>query len=192
MKTSRPAIFFDRDGVLNKEVGNLKNIKDFVLLEGAAKSIKKVNQSHFYAVVITNQPVIAKGFCTLEELLLIHKKMETELSKGGAKLDGIYFCPHHPEKGFEGENKKYKIHCVCRKPKLGMIRQAVKDLNIDLKKSFMIGDRTVDCQMALRAGIKFIGVKTGYGLKDKQYSFKFKPLVVKDVSSAINHILKNT
>lgn len=186
----RPAIFLDRDGVINKEVGDLRNVKDFVLLPGVARSIKKINQSNFYVVVVTNQPVIAKGFCKLEEVLRIHKKMETELSKGRAKLDGIYFCPHHPEKGFEGENKKYKIHCVCRKPKLGMIRQAVKDLNIDLKKSFMIGDRTVDCQMSVRAGLKFIGVKTGYGLKDKQYSFKFKPLIVKDANFAINKILK--
>ena len=192
LKIKRPAIFLDRDGVINKEVGNLKNIEDFILIPGVARSIKKVNHTNFYTVLITNQPVVAKGFCTLKELLLIHKKMEAELSKAGAKLDGIYFCPHHPDKGFSGENKKYKINCVCRKPKLGMIRQAVRNLNIDLKKSFMIGDSTIDCQMSVRAGIKFIGVKTGYGLKDKQYSFKFKPLIVKDVNHAINKILKKS
>ena len=192
MKARRPAIFLDRDGVLNQEVGNLYNIKDFVLLDGVAEAIKKLNRSHFYAVVITNQPVVAKGFCTLKELWLIHRKMETELAKGGAKLDGIYFCPHHPDKGFEGENKKYKIRCACRKPGVGMIRQAVKDLNIDLKNSVMVGDATIDCQTAVGAGIQFIGVKTGHGLKDKKYTFKFKPRMAKDVNAAVNYILKKT
>ena len=192
LKTNRPAIFLDRDGVLNREVGNLSNIEDFILIPKVAKAIKKINQADFYAVVITNQPVIAKGFCTWKELLDIHKKMETELLKEGAKLDAIYFCPHHPDKGFEGEVKKYKIDCNCRKPKHGMILRAAADLNIDLKKSVMIGDSTTDREMSLRAGVGFVGVKTGHGLKDNQYLFKSKPVMAGDLNSAVNKILKST
>lgn len=187
----RPAIFLDRDGVINKEVGDLRRLKDFVLLPGAAKAIKLINQSGFYAIVVTNQPVVAKGFCSLDELSEIHKKMETLLGRKGAWLDGIYFCPHHPDKGFTGENKKYKIVCECRKPALGLLKEVVKDFNIDLPNSWMVGDSSRDAKTAENAKIKFVGVKTGHAMKDG--IFKLKPgfPVVKNLLQAINYIARH-
>ncbi len=184
----KPAIFLDRDGVINKEVGDLRNIRDFKLLPKTAEAIKKINYSGYYAVVVTNQPVAAKGFCSYEDILNFHKKMETLLAQQGAKLDAIYFCPHHPDKGFPGENKKYKIVCSCRKPKIGMIRQASGDLNIDLKNSYFVGDSNRDAQAAKNAGIKFVGVRTGYGSKDvdfKQLNKSVKAVLKKDLLSAV-------
>lgn len=190
LAVKRPAVMLDRDGVINREVGNLRRLEDFVLLPGAAKAIKKINQSGYYAVVASNQPVVAKGFCSLEYLLEIHKKMETLLGQKGAFLDAVYFCPHHPDKGFPGENRQYKIECECRKPKLGMFIQAVKDLNIDIKNSYMIGDRTPDAEFARRAGLKFVGVKTGDALKDGKYRLKKHTFVAKNLLEAVDKILK--
>ena len=191
LRTKRPAIFLDRDGVINKEVGNLRRAEDFILLPNAAKAIRKINQTGYYAVVISNQPVVAKGFCTMDELLEINKKMETLLGIEGAKLDAVYFCPHHPDKGFPGENKKYKVVCGCRKPKTGMIQNAKKNFNIDLKRSIMVGDSTRDSRLAENLGIKFFGVKTGEALKDNKYELRKKPKVYKDLFAVVNAVIKN-
>ena len=126
------AVFLDRDGTINKEVNFLTNIDDLELLPGAAEAIKKINSSGYLAIVVTNQPVIARGEVTLPQLNEIHAKLETLLGREGAYIDGLYFCPHHPDKGFEGERLEYKRECDCRKPKAGMILQAAKDVNIDL------------------------------------------------------------
>lgn len=146
------AIFLDRDGTINKYVGFLRNIDDFELIDGAADAIKKINDSGYLAIVITNQPVIARGEVSLEELDEIHRKMETLLGQKGAYLDGIYYCPHHPDKGFEGERIEYKIDCDCRKPKPGLIFKAAKDFNIDLASSYMIGDGENDVLCGKNAG----------------------------------------
>ena len=148
------AIFLDRDGTINKSVGFLTNINDFELEEGAAEAIKKINNSGYLAIVITNQPVIARGEVTLEELDEIHNKMERLLGEQGAYLDAIYYCPHHPDKGFVGERIEYKIICDCRKPKPGMILNASKDYNIDLEQSYMIGDHKNDILCGKNAGCK--------------------------------------
>lgn len=146
------AIFLDRDGTINKYVGFLRNIDDFELIDGAADAIKKINDSGYLAIVITNQPVIARGEVSLEELDEIHRKMETLLGQKGAYLDGIYYCPHHPDKGFTGERIEYKIDCDCRKPKPGLIFKAAKDFNIDLASSYMIGDGESDVLCGKNAG----------------------------------------
>lgn len=185
-----PAIFFDRDGVINEEVDNVRNVEDVKLLKKSTVALRKVNNSLFLVVVISNQPQAAKGLCTIDVLKNINKKVETLLGNEGVKIDGLYFCPHHPEKGFPGENKKYKVICECRKPKTKMISQAVKDFNINLNKSYMIGDTTSDAMTAKNAGIPFIGVKTGYGCKDRKYSIEI-PLVVNDIKDAVNFILKD-
>ena len=148
------AIFLDRDGTINKYVGFLRNIDEFELIEGVSEAIKQINQSGYLAIVVTNQPVIARGEVTWEELHEIHKKMETLLGKDGAYIDGIYICPHHPDKGFEGERPEYKIDCDCRKPKPGLLLQAAKDFNIDLSQSVMIGDSENDLQAGNNAGCK--------------------------------------
>ena len=140
LRNKQKAIFLDRDGTINKYVGFLRNIDDFELLPTVAEAIKLINRSGYLAIVVTNQPVIARGEVTFAELDEIHNKMETLLGADGAYLDGIYFCPHHPDKGFEGEVAELKIQCDCRKPKPGMLLQAAKDFNIDLEQSYMIGD----------------------------------------------------
>ena len=146
LKNRQKAIFLDRDGTINKYVGFLRNIDDFELLPGAAEAIRAINRSGYLAIVITNQPVIARGEVTLPALEEIHNKMETLLGQQGAYLDGIYFCPHHPDKGFPGEIPALKIECDCRKPKPGMLLQAAKDFNIDLSASWMIGDGKNDIE----------------------------------------------
>lgn len=140
LKNKQRAIFLDRDGTINKYVGFLRNINDFELLPGVAEAIRKINESGYLAIVITNQPVIARGEVTWDQLQEIHNKMETLLGKEGAYLDDIYFCPHHPDKGFEGEIPELKIDCDCRKPKPGLFFKAAEDFNIDLSQSWMVGD----------------------------------------------------
>ena len=154
LTNKQKAIFLDRDGTINKYVGFLRNIDDFELIEGVAEAIKLINQSGYLAIVVTNQPVIARGEVTWEELNEIHKKMATLLGKEGAYVDGIYICPHHPDKGFEGERQEYKIDCDCRKPKPGLLLQAAKDFNIDLSESYMIGDSHRDVEAGENAGVK--------------------------------------
>jgi len=152
LKQKQKAVFLDRDGTLNKEVGFCHSSEDFELLPRTVENIRKINESGYLAVVVTNQPVIARGEMSFEELDRMHRKLETELGKAGAWLDGIYFCPHHPDSGFEGEVKELKIVCDCRKPKPGMLLQAAKDMNIDLSASIMIGDSDRDVQAGENAG----------------------------------------
>ena len=155
------AIFLDRDGTINKYVGFLKNIDDFELLPGVSEAIRRINQSGYLCIVVTNQPVIARGDVTYEELDEIHNKMETLLGLEGAYIDGLYFCPHHPHKGYEGEIPELKIDCECRKPKPGMLLQAAKDFNIDLTQSFMIGDGENDIIAGNSAGCKSVLICSG-------------------------------
>ena len=153
-------IFLDRDGTINKYVGFLTDINDFELLKDSASAIKKINDSDYLCIVVTNQPVIARGEVTFDELKEIHNKMETLLGKEGAYLDAIYYCPHHPDSGFEGEIKELKIECDCRKPKPGMLLKAAKDFNIDLTSSYMIGDSDNDVAAGRNAGCKCIKIDT--------------------------------
>jgi D-glycero-D-manno-heptose 1,7-bisphosphate phosphatase len=159
LKNKQKAIFLDRDGTINKYVGFLRNIDEFELCEGVGEAIKKINDSGYLAIVATNQPVIARGEVTYEQLNDIHNKMETLLGQEGAYVDGIYFCPHHPHKGYEGEVPQLKIDCDCRKPKAGMLFKAAEDFNIDLSQSWMVGDGENDILCGKNAGCKtaFIG-----------------------------------
>lgn len=154
LKNKQKAIFLDRDGTINKYVGFLRNIEDFELLPGVAEAIKRINESGYLAIVITNQPVIARGEVTWEQLDEIHNKMGTLLGQEGSYLDDIYFCPHHPDKGFEGEIPELKINCDCRKPKPGLLIKAAEDFNIDLSRSWMVGDGKNDILAGKNAGCK--------------------------------------
>lgn len=154
LHNKQKAIFLDRDGTINKYVGFLRNIDDFELIDGAAEAIKLINQSGYLAIVVTNQPVIARGEVTWEQLNEIHRKMQTLLGREGAYIDGIYICPHHPDKGFAGERPEYKFDCDCRKPKPGLLLKAAKDFNIDLFQSYMIGDSERDVQAGINAHCK--------------------------------------
>lgn len=154
LRNKQKAIFLDRDGTINKYVGYLRTPEQFELLDGVGEAIRKINLSGYLAIVVTNQPVIARGEVTVDGLQEIHNKMETMLGKEGAYLDGVYYCPHHPDKGFAGEVEELKIVCECRKPKAGLLLQAAKDFNIDLSQSWMIGDSENDVLAGRNAGCK--------------------------------------
>ncbi|KKQ68425.1 MAG: hypothetical protein A2626_00680 [Candidatus Nealsonbacteria bacterium RIFCSPHIGHO2_01_FULL_38_55] len=189
LKNKRGAIFLDRDGVINQEIGQLSKIEDLKIYDFASEAIKKINDSDYLAIIITNQPMIAKGFMTEADLNKIHKKMETELGRNGAKIDAIYYCPHHPEKGFSGEIPELKIKCDCRKPNTGLIQKAVLDFNLDLNKCFFIGDSSGDAKTAENAKINFIGVKTGYSCHDGKYQINQEIPLYENLLEAIKTIL---
>jgi D-glycero-D-manno-heptose 1,7-bisphosphate phosphatase len=160
------AVFLDRDGTINIFNDFITRPEDFELIGSAAEAIKKINSLGYLAIVITNQPIIARGEVDFETLDCIHNKMETELGKHGAYIDDLFYCPHHPDKGFLGERPEYKIDCDCRKPKPGMILQAAEKYNIDLSKSYMVGDDKRDTQAGISAGCIPIYLTNGKPLED--------------------------
>jgi histidinol-phosphate phosphatase family protein len=170
LATPQRAVFLDRDGTLIPDRDCLRSAADLELLPGVAEAVHQLNLAGWRTVVVTNQPVIAKGFCDEAELQNIHNKLESLLGLEHAFLDRIYFCPHHPEKGFPGERVELKIHCDCRKPKTGLVQKAVTELNIDLSQSWFVGDTTTDVQTAKNAGVKSILLRTGYGGADAKHA----------------------
>jgi histidinol-phosphate phosphatase family protein len=189
--TPQPAVFLDRDGTLVKEVGGLTSPEQLELLPGAAAAVYELNHRGIRAVMVSNQPVVAKGFSTESEVEIAHRKLQTLLGREHAFLDRIYYCPHHPEKGFAGERPELKIDCECRKPKPGMIVQAARDLNLDLKSSWMVGDTTVDIETARNAGLKSVLVRTGHGGADRK--FPIQPTFMgENVLDAVQQILART
>jgi histidinol-phosphate phosphatase family protein len=169
LHTAQRAVFLDRDGTLVREVNGLTSPEQLELLPGAAAAVRELNHHGWLAVLITNQPVVAKGFCTEADMAVIHDKLETLLGREHAYLDRIYWCPHHPEKGFAGERPDLKMDCQCRKPKPGMVLQAVRDLNLDINACWLIGDSTTDLETAKNAGLKSILVRSGHGGKDDKF-----------------------
>jgi D,D-heptose 1,7-bisphosphate phosphatase len=170
LATAKPAIFIDRDGTLVKQDTDYVRLPEEIKLEeGAGEAIRLINDSDYLAILVTNQPVIARGEVSEEGLRQIHNKMEQDLGQSHAYLDAIYFCPHHPDKGFAGERPGYKIICNCRKPEAALITRAVGDLSIDLANSWFVGDTTTDMMTAKKAGVKSVLVKTGVGGNDNKY-----------------------
>ena len=167
LKNKQKAIFLDRDGTINKYVGFLRDIDDFELLPDVSQAIKRINAAGYLAIVVTNQPVIARGEVSYQQLDEIHKKMETLLGNDGAYIDAIYFCPHHPHRGYKGEIEELKINCDCRKPKAGMLIKAANDFNIDLKQSWMVGDGENDIKAGKNAGCKTALIGQGNFSQDK-------------------------
>lgn len=163
LKNPQKAIFLDRDGTINTYVGFLTKPEQFELEEGVAGAVRRINASGYLCIVITNQPVIARGEVTEAELEVIHNKMETLLGREGAYVDAIYYCPHHPDRGFEGERSELKIDCECRKPKPGLLLRAAKDFHIDLERSWMIGDRETDVKAGINAGCRTVLLRGGEG-----------------------------
>lgn len=168
LKKPQVAIFLDRDGVINDDTEFIHTPNEFKLLPDTAKGIKLINQSEYLAVVVTNQSVIARNLCTVEGLQQIHNKMEWDLGKQQAFVDCIYYCPHHPDKGYPDENPAYKVDCDCRKPKPGMLLQAAERFNIDLTKSYLIGDHERDILAGKAAGCMTVAVRSGKGLRKTQ------------------------
>ena len=190
LKNRQRAIFLDRDGTMNVSKGFISNADDLELIPGTVEAIKAINKSGALAIVITNQPVIARGECSFEELHNIHNKLKTLLGEKGAFVDDIFYCPHHPDKGFEGEVPELKFDCECRKPKTGMINEAVDKYNIDLSKSYMVGDSTMDLELARNAGVKSVLVDTGFAGNDGKYD-RSCDIEAKDLLDAVEKIIKD-
>jgi len=182
------AIFIDRDGVINFESDPLDRPDKFRLIPGVEEALGTVNRSDYLAVVVTNQPIIAKGFASEKQVQEIHNYMEYTLGQERAYLDRIYYCPHHPEKGFKGERKEYKVVCKCRKPGTGMIDKAVKEMNIELSQSFIIGDRTVDIMTGINTGMHTVLVRQGYAGEDKKYACR-PDFIFNDLLEAVQFIV---
>ncbi|EFM39164.1 D,D-heptose 1,7-bisphosphate phosphatase [[Eubacterium] yurii subsp. margaretiae ATCC 43715] len=186
LKNRQKAIFLDRDGTINEYKGFINKADDIELLDGVSDAIKKINSSEYLAIVITNQPVIARGECTVEELNNIHEKLKYLLGLDGAYLDDIFYCPHHPDIGFDGEVKELKIKCTCRKPDNGLLLEASEKYNIDLESSYMIGDSIVDIQAgekSLTGNILLTDSVNEYS--ESKYRFK----ISKNLKESINYIL---
>lgn len=155
------AVFLDRDGTINIYKGFLTDIESFELVDGIGDAICRLNEEGYLVIVVTNQPVVARGELSFEKLHEIHRKMETMLGLKGAYLDGIYVCPHHPDKGYIGEISELKIDCECRKPKPGLLLRAANDFNVELKESWMIGDSENDIEAGRAAGCKTVFIGSG-------------------------------
>ena len=169
LEKKQKCVFLDRDGTVNQYRGLISTPEQLELEPCAAEAIRLLNRSGYLAVVVTNQPVVARGMCSVEDVENIHRKLSTLLGQEGAYLDGIVFCPHHPDKGYPEENPAYKIPCRCRKPDIGMLTACAERFNIDLAQSWMVGDTTVDLQTGLNAGTHTALVLTGEAGRDGKY-----------------------
>lgn len=168
----KKAVFLDRDGVINQEVGYISSLEEFKLINGVSDAIRLLNLAGYLTVIITNQPVIARGMLTDSGLRIIHNKMDTLLGKENAYIDKLYYCPHHPDGGFKGEVSSLKINCNCRKPGTELFMKASQEMNISLKDSWLVGDRTADILAGNLVGVKTILVNTGFGGNDGKYNAK--------------------
>ena len=180
------AIFMDRDGVTNVEKDLIYRPEDMELFSFTPEAIREINKSDYLSIIVSNQSVIARNLCTIDELEYIHKKIETELGNKHSKLDAIYYCPHHPDKGYPEERAEYKIDCECRKPRTGLFRQAASNFNINLSKSWMIGDAERDIIAGKNAGCMTVGVITGHGVKKTTMKPEF---FFKDLLEAVRFIV---
>ncbi len=183
------AVFLDRDGTINEEMGYINHLDRFVLLPSAAAAIRSINESGLKAVVVTNPSGVARGYFPKELIDQVHQKMSDLLEKEGALLDGIYTCTHAPpSKGESGG-------CGCSKPKIGLMKQAAQELNLDLEKSYVVGDRFKDVEMARNAGAKAILVLTGYGKGEIEFlgpSSKVQAdFVAEDLAEAVEWIFSD-
>jgi D-glycero-D-manno-heptose 1,7-bisphosphate phosphatase len=187
--TQRPAIFFDRDGTLSHEVGYVNHLSRFELFPFAVDAIRCVNRAGILAVVVTNQAGVARGYFPEELIGEVHAALRAALAAGDARLDGIYYCPHHPSVGAP----PYRQACDCRKPRPGLLKRAAEELAIDLSRSWVIGDRIGDCSLAWSCGARGALVQTGYGRGEIAYHASAWPrqpdLVAGHALEAVHRIL---
>lgn len=186
---SPQAVFLDRDGVINEEVDLLHRASDLRLVPGSARAIRRLNLSGIPAIVVTNQPVVARNLCSEEELGEIHAALERLLFReAGARLDALYYCPHHPETHHPDGNPAYRVPCACRKPNPGMLLQAARDFHLDLARCVLIGDSTRDVETGRRAGTCTVLVQTGYGGRDGRFPAR-PDRTFRDLEEAVAAIL---
>ena len=188
------AVFLDRDGTINEEVGYLDSLDKLKIIPSAYEAIRLINESGMKVVVISNQAGVARGFFTEDFVKVTHEHLQTALRQQGATIDNFYYCPHHPTEGIE----PYRQVCNCRKPAPGMLLQAAQDLNIDLKRSYLVGDRFNDMEAGKKIGVRGILVKTGFGqslLQDDgpdEATPENKPdFIAADILGAVKLILKD-
>jgi len=181
------AVFLDRDGTINKDVNYLNHPDQVELIAGSAEAVKLLNDNGFMVVVITNQSGVARGIIDEEKLPLIKDRLRSLLKESGAKIDGYYYCPHYPE----GKIKKYAIKCDCRKPQPGMLKSAAEDLDIDLGKSYVVGDKICDVELGRNGGAVAIMVKTGYGAAEAAKCDPSPDYTAEDLLDAAKWIIKN-
>ncbi len=188
-RPARPAIFMDRDGTLSHEVGYVNHLSRFRLFPFAVDAVRLVNRSGFLAVLVTNQAGVARGYFPESLIAAVHAGVNAAMEAGGARLDGIYYCPHHPSVG----DPPYRKDCDCRKPRPGLLRRAAADLDVDLARSYVVGDRHGDLQLAWNVGAKGVLVKTGYGRGELEYHAPHWPrpadLVAEHLLEAVEKIL---
>jgi D-glycero-D-manno-heptose 1,7-bisphosphate phosphatase len=186
--SGRPAVFLDRDGTINEEVDFVCSPEELRLIPGAARAISRLNEAGLVTCVISNQSGVARGLLTEEDLLRIHAKLEHDLQSEGARLDRIYYCPHHPTEGIP----PYNISCTCRKPATGMLESGRQEFSIDLRRSFVVGDRLADIGAGTAAGAQTILVQTGYGknaLEDCSRAGIAPDRVLPSLAEAVEYIL---
>jgi D,D-heptose 1,7-bisphosphate phosphatase len=181
-----PAVFLDRDGTINEDVGYLHDIGQLVLIPGAAQAIRIFNNCGFKVVVVTNQSGVARGYFREEFVGQTHAHLHAVLQSQGAIIDAFYYCPHHPTEGFP----PYRKVCSCRKPETGMFTQAARDLHLDLSRSYMVGDKMQDIQAGKKTGVKTVLVGTGYGRFVKEEDL-LPEYVAQDLFAAAQWIADN-
>jgi histidinol-phosphate phosphatase family protein len=185
-----PAVFLDRDGTLNVDKG-VRRAADVQLFAGVGGALASLRAAGYRLVVLTNQPMIARGEGSAEDLARIHRRLESELGKEGAYLDGIYVCPHHAERGQAGERAELKLECACRKPATGLAERACAELNLDMGRSWMVGDQTRDIEMARRAGLRSVLLRTGVGGGDGKFAAT-PDFIADDLAAAAEVILRHS
>lgn len=185
----RRAVFLDRDGTINHEVNHLGSPTQLVLLDGAGEAVRRLNRSGTLVVCVTNQPVLARGDVTEFDMRAIHARLDHLLGERHAFLNGLYLCPHHPDRGFPGEVAALKICCDCRKPATGLIDRAVRDMRISRRDSWMVGDTTSDIRAGRDAGLRTILVRTGHAGRDAKYE-DAPDYVMPDLTAAVDWVLE--
>ena len=187
---SRPAVFMDRDGTISEEVGYVNHLSRYRLLPRSLEAIRLVNEAGLLAVVTTNQSGVARGYFSQALVEEVHARLQALAAQGGARLDAIYYCPHHPAEG----SPPWRASCDCRKPKPGMILRATREHDIDLAHSFVVGDSVVDIEAGASAGVPGVLVLTGYGrglVEHQSERFKTRPAhTAGDLLDAVRWILE--
>jgi D-glycero-D-manno-heptose 1,7-bisphosphate phosphatase len=186
----KPAVFIDRDGTINEQMGYVNHLSRFILLPRVVEAVRMLNESGLLALIVSNQAGAARGYCPLDLIEEVHESMKKALDRGGARLDGIYYCPHHPRSVIP----ELRIDCDCRKPRRGLIDQACRDFEIDMNRSYVVGDRCLDIELGSRCGVRGILVKTGYGRGEAEHilpSRTEKPVyIAEDLYDAVSWILE--
>jgi len=181
----RPAVFLDRDGTINVEKEYLYRVEEFEFIPGVPEAIRALKTAGYLVVVVTNQSGVARGYYTLEDVEILHQHIQEELARSGTGIDAFYTCPHHPEKGIG----QWRKDCDCRKGNPGMLLQAARDLDIDLGRSYMIGDKEADIEAGRRAGCTSFLVLTGYGAEVAGKPEMNNVSSFEDLGAAVSHLL---